>query len=68
MRITPNAVFISTTTLVGLSTVVLPYITGYGTNLFQIVTLGAWVFVNRLGRLAMEHEFEGKPQGQTTVF
>src|SRR3989338_8516117 len=25
------------------------------------------LFINRLGRLAMEHEFEGKPQGLTSV-
>ena len=26
------------------------------------------LFINRLGRLAMEHEFEGKPQGLSPIY
>jgi hypothetical protein len=31
--------------IVALTTATLPYVTGYGTNLFQIIVLGAWSIV-----------------------
>lgn len=57
MKITPNAVLVSTTSIVGLSTSLLPSITGYGTVLFQIIVLGAWRIVAGLtsGEFADHH-------------
>ena len=37
--------FLVATAVVLTSTVALPFITGYGTNLFQVVALGAWGLV-----------------------
>ena len=41
----PTKILLAATALVGVSTAVLPNVTGYGTNLFQVVALGAWGIV-----------------------
>ncbi len=41
----PTKIFFMAASLVGASTSVLPYVTGYGTSLFQVVALGAWGIV-----------------------
>jgi hypothetical protein len=43
--------------LVSASTPGLPYVTGYGTGLFQLIVLGAWSIIARLssGKFADQH-------------
>src|SRR5712691_11253300 len=48
MIISPTKVLWATTGAVGASTAILPAIAGYGTNLFQVVVLGAWGVVAAL--------------------
>ena len=38
-------VLLTSAVIIALTTATLPYITGYGTNLFQIIVLGAWGIV-----------------------
>ena len=45
MLLHPTRVLIATGSLIAASTVALPYVTGYGTVLFQVVTLGASAIV-----------------------
>jgi hypothetical protein len=54
----PRHVLVGSISLVGVSTAVLPSVTGYGTGLFQIVVLGAWSIVAHLssGRFADQHQ------------
>jgi hypothetical protein len=42
MAISPTRVLWVATGVVGASTALLPWVTGYGTILFQVVVLGAW--------------------------
>jgi hypothetical protein len=46
--------------LVAASTAGLPYVTGYGTGLFQLIVLGAWSIIARLssGKFADQHHGE----------
>lgn len=57
IKFTPKTALFSTTALVGLSTVLLPSVTGYGTVLCQIVVLNAWSIVARItsGKFADQH-------------
>jgi hypothetical protein len=41
----PTKILLAAAGLVGASTAALPGVTGYGTNLFQLVALGAWGIV-----------------------
>jgi len=45
MPLRPTKIFLAAACTVGASTVALPYVTGYGTILFQFVALGAWAIV-----------------------
>ena len=56
-KFTPKTTLFSTTAIVGLSTALLPSVTGYGTILFQIVVLNAWGIVarNTSGKFADQH-------------
>ena len=49
--------FFASSLLVAVSTAGLPYVTGYGTGLFQMVVLGAWSIVAHLssGMFADQH-------------
>jgi glucan phosphoethanolaminetransferase (alkaline phosphatase superfamily) len=49
--------FLASSAVVAGSTVGLPYVTGYGTELFQLVALGAWSIIARLssGKFADQH-------------
>ena len=42
---TPKRFLVGSAALVGASTALLPSITGYGTQLFQFVVLGAWLIL-----------------------
>src|SRR5258708_33838294 len=42
MLLNPTKALLAAAGLVGASTAALPGVTGYGTNLFQLVALGAW--------------------------
>jgi hypothetical protein len=44
-RFTPTRTLLGSTAVVGVSTIALPWIHGYGTGLFQIVVLGAFAIV-----------------------
>jgi hypothetical protein len=52
-----DKVFFATGVLVAGSTAGLPYVTGYGTGLFQLVVLGAWSIIAHLssGMFADQH-------------
>ena len=43
-----NRVFLTCATVVALTTAGLPFVSGYGTSLFQLIVLGAWVIIARL--------------------
>jgi hypothetical protein len=45
---TPDKTFIGSETALALTTLTFPFVTGYGTVLFQVVDLGAWGIVARL--------------------
>lgn len=49
--------FLLLTALVAISTAGLPSVTGYGTQLFQVIALGAWLLIERVtsGVYAAEH-------------
>jgi hypothetical protein len=47
MALQPTKTLLTTACFVGASTALLPRVTGYGTDLFQIVALGAWMLVAR---------------------
>src|SRR5262245_50768176 len=53
----PARTFVVGTALVALSTIILPWITGYGTVLFQVIVLGAWMILASLtsGTFADQH-------------
>ena len=54
---TADKVFLISSGAVALSTAGLPYVTGYGTRLFQLVLLGAWYLLAHLssGMFADQH-------------
>jgi hypothetical protein len=54
---TVDRVFLTSGAVVALTTAGFPYVTGYGTNLFQLVVLGAWSLIARLssGMFADQH-------------
>ena len=45
---TPDKTLIGSETAVALTTLTFPFVTGYGTVLYQVVVLGAWGIVARL--------------------
>ena len=45
MPLTPRVALVAGVSVVALSTTALPSVTGYGTQLFQFVVLGAWAIV-----------------------
>src|SRR5258708_29130481 len=45
MSLTPRSALLAGASVVAMSTVALPSVTGYGTHLFQLVALGAWGIV-----------------------
>ena len=54
---TSDRVFLTSGAVVALITAGFPYVTGYGTNLFQLVVLGAWSLIAHLssGMFADQH-------------
>lgn len=48
MKISPTATLVASTMIVGMSTALFPFVTGYGTVLFQNVVLGAWAAIARV--------------------